>query len=277
MFSAVVAANVVEPNPFTMLGSLVILPLSIVLAAHQYRGTFRLVPSAAKTTSVLLYIFGGFLLFAGVTTAGEAVVEGVSMRLFASFLFPMFGAAALSLAAGRMNALCSAKLRADLATGATSPRQSGFTLRELLLVVGVLAIMTGITAQFIGSAPPTFAEHIDAAAAPVELPDGATDVSYCRGHRGTIAYEFTIDEARFRDWVSSGIGSIEAQSAGIPLQEITSPFTIKRYYLYSSELSGPYDVTIASGLSYTWSKEDRGVYAAFDRTTGRAYFHAHYH
>lgn len=277
VFSAIVAATVVDPNPFALMGSLVILPLSIVLAAQQYRGTFRLVPSAAKTTSLLLNIFGGFLVFAGVTTAGEAILEGISWRLFSSLLIPMFGAAALSLAAGRMNSRWSDKLHAAIASGITNPQQSAFTLRELMLAVGVIAVMTGITAQFVGTAPPPFAEHVDAAAAPVDLPDGATDVSYGKGHRGTIAYEFTIDEARFRDWVKSGIGSIEAQSAGIPLQEITSSCTITRYYTYSGAQNGLERIAIDNGLYYSWSKEDRGVYAAFDRTTERAYYHAHYH
>jgi hypothetical protein len=50
-----------------------------------------------------------------------------------------------------------------------------------------------------------------------------------------------------------------------------------RYYVYSTELKGPDRITINSGLSYSWSKEDRGVHAAFDRTTGRAYYQAHFH
>lgn len=277
LLSAFIAANVVEPNPFAMMGGLFILPLCVLMAAQQYRGTFRRVPSAAKTTSVLLYIFGGFLLLGVVTSTGEAVLEGVSLRLMTSILIPMLIVASASIAIGRMNALWAQRVRAVVATGAEAAVRRGFSVRELLLAVGVVAAMTGITLQFIRSAPPWYAENVDASAAPFGLPVGARNVSYCKGYRGTITYEFTIDESAFRKWVDSGIGSIESESAGIPLREITSPFVITRYYAYSSELNGPNDITVKTGLYYSWSKEDRGVYAAFDRTNSRAYYHAHFH
>jgi hypothetical protein len=273
LLSAFIAAIVVEPNPFAMMGGLFILPLCVLMAAQQYRGTFRRVPSAAKTTSVLLYIFGGSLLFGVVTSAGE----GVSLRLMTSILIPMFIVASASIAIGRMNALWAQRIRAAVASGAEAAVRHGFSGRELLLAVGVVAAMTGITSQFIRSAPPWYAENVDASAAPFGLPVGARNVSYCKGYRGTITYEFTIDESAFRKWVDSGIGSIESESAGIPLREITSPFVITRYYAYSSELNGPKDITIKTGLYYSWSKEDRGVHAAFDRTNSRAYYHAHFH
>lgn len=41
--------------------------------------------------------------------------------------------------------------------------------------------------------------------------------------------------------------------------------------------TGPDEITINDGLIYTWSNEDRGVQAAFDRTTNRAYYFAHFH
>jgi hypothetical protein len=254
LLSAFIAGNVVEPNPFALMSGLFILPLCISMAAQQYRGTFRGVPSAATTASVLLYVFAGFLLFGVITSTGEAVLQGSSLHLMAPFLIPMLVAAALCVAFGRMNALWSRKLREGLASGVISPVQRGFSLRELLLAVGVVAALTGITSQFIESAPPWYAKNIDPSAAPFRLPSGATDVSYCKGYRGTITYEFTIDEQAFRDWVRSGIGSIESESAGVPLREITSPFTITRYHAYSSELNGPDDITVANGLFYSWSK-----------------------
>jgi len=277
LLAAFIAANVVEPNPFAMMGSLFVLPLCGLMAAQQYRGTFRRVPSAAKTTSVLLYIFGGFLLFALITSTGEAVLEGVSLGFMASILIPMLVAASFSIAIGRMNALWSQRMRAALASGAVAPAQRGFSFRELLLAVGIIAALTGVASQFIRSSPPWYAENVDASAAPFGLPVGATEVSYCKGYRGTIAFEFTIDESAFREWVNSGIGSIESESAGIPLREITSPYVITRYHAYAPKLDGPNDITVNTGLYYSWSKEDRGVYAVFDRATSRAYYHAHCH
>ena len=109
------------------------------------------------------------------------------------------------------------------------------------------------------------------------MPDGATDVSYYRGFRGTRAFEFTIDEAGFRNWVSSGIGTIESNSAEVSLAEVTSAAKIVRYGDLSPEPDDPEEAVITEGLTYCWEKEDRGVYAMFDRTTARAYYFAHSH
>jgi hypothetical protein len=267
--SACIATSIVDPSFFTIFGVLFIIPLCVLLAAQQYRGAFRRNPSAAKATSILFYIIAGFLLFAIASTVSEAVYEQTSLRLMTWFLVPILGSALISIVFGKMNAVWSSKLREAIASGAVPPVQRGFSLRELLLGVGVIAAMTGITLHFVRSTPPSYAEGVDASAAPCHLPIGATDVSYRKGGRGTITYEFTIDESAFRQWVNSGIGSIEAQSAGIPLREITTPIAIPRY-------SGG-DITINAGLYYSWWKEDRGVHAAFDRTSGRAYFDAHYH
>jgi hypothetical protein len=252
-------------------------PLCLFMAAQQYLGTFRRVPSGAAATSLLLYIVSGFLILAVVTSIGEAVVEGISLRLMASITLPMLVAAAFCIVSGRMNALWSFKVSAAISAGAISRRDRGFTLRELFLAIAIIASMTAITSQFIRSAAPRYAEQVDGSAAPFWLPAGATDISYARGHRGTIAYEFSIDESGFREWVDSGIGSIESQSAGIPVREIFSPITMRRYYAYWPERNGPDRITIKSGLHYSWSKEDRGVHAAYDRTTGRAYYYAHFH
>lgn len=277
MISALIAGSIVEPNPFAVIAGIFFCPLCLFMAAEQYRGTFRRIPASAAATSLLLYICGGFLIFGLVTSTGEAIVEGTSLRLMAPFLITTLVAAVVCVAFGRMNALWSFKLRAAIDAGVPVPRLRGFTLRELLLATAIIATMTGITSQFIRSSAPRYAEKIDASAAPFELPAGATDVSYARGFRGTIAFEFSIDESGFREWVDSGIGSIESQSAAIPLREIDSPFAIRRFYAHSPERNGPDRITINSGLSYSWWKEDRGVYAAYDRTTGRAYYHAHFH
>jgi len=277
LLSTFIAAAIVEPNRFAIMGGLFVLPLCVLMAVQQYRGTFRCVQSAATTTSVLLYIMGGFLIFGVVTSAGEAIANSISLRMMASILIAMLIVATCSIAIGRMNALWSRRIRSAIDSGAVPAIKRGFSLRDLLLAVTVIAAMTAITSQLIRSAPPWYAENIQASAAPFSLPAGATDVSYCKGYRGTIAYEFTINEPAFRGWVESGIGSIESESAAIPIREITTPFTIRRYFTYSSKLNGPREITVNSGLFYSWSKEDRGVHAVYDRTTGRAYYYAHFH
>lgn len=277
LISAFVGSSIIDPNPFAFIGGFFVLPICIFLAVQQYRGTFRRVPSAAHATSMMLYIVGAFLLFGAATSTAETIQKGISLRLTAPFLVPMLAAAFSSIAIGKLNSRWCQSMLAAIESGAQAPVHRGFSLRELLLGVGIIAAMIGIGFHLIRTAPPRYAEGVDASAVSFDLPSGATDVSYGRGVRGTIAYEFTINEAAFRQWIDSGIGSPEAQSAGIPLEEITSRFTIPRYGATSPESKGPDEITINQGLYYSWSKEDRGVYAAFDRTTGRAYYHAHYH
>lgn len=256
------------------------LPSCVSIAVMQYRGTFCRSPFAATATSVLLYIVGGLVAFGFVMSTGEAIVGGFplrSLRLMTPILVPVFLVAACALTFGRMNALWSRKLRSAIASNPTSKIKRGVSFREIFLGVGALAAMTGIACQFTQPSAPSFAEHVDASAAPFGLPANATDVSYGKRYRGTIAFEFTTDEAAFREWVGAGIGSIESQSANIRLLEITSPQTIARYNLYAVEPNGPNRISVDNGLFYSWSKKDRAVYTLFDRDSNRAYYQAHFH
>jgi hypothetical protein len=168
-----------------------------------------------------------------------------------------------------------------LKRAATTPGDAApiarFSRRDVLAGLSVLAFVAALVFCVVKSTPPMYAEHVSRDEAPVKLPPGARDVSYCQGFRGTIAFEFTIDEDQFVEWVQSGIGSLESNAADVPLKPIAEPFTITRYYALTKELEGPDFATIKDGLSYRWTKEDRGVSAAFDRGAGRAYYFAHFH
>src|SRR6187200_658780 len=94
LLSAFIGEAIVEPNLFAIMGGLFILPLCILMAVQQYRGTFRCVQSAATTTSVLLYVLGGFLIFGVVTSAGEAIANSISLAMMGSILVPMLIVAA---------------------------------------------------------------------------------------------------------------------------------------------------------------------------------------
>lgn len=275
VLSSFIGSSVVEPNPFAMIGAVFFFPPLLVLAIQQYRGTFRAVPSAATTACILFYIFSGFWIFAFVVTVGDAVAHGTALKMMAVILVPISLLAVTCFAFGWINGIWSRRLRAARDASLFVGRRRGLSLRESLTGIGVIVVMTGITFYQIHSSPPCFAEHIDRSAAPFGLPKDAADVSYCKGFRGTIAFEFSVGEASFRRWVESDIGSIESESSGVSLREVTDPFTMRRYGALRRELNGPESVTVLDGLYYEWSKEDRGVYAAFDRTTGRAYYYFH--
>ncbi|MGN6544876.1 MAG: hypothetical protein ACTHK7_07490 [Aureliella sp.] len=259
-------------EPCAFIGGMILLPLPIALAWYQYRGVFRMNVSAAFVAAVLLMIVGGFAWLASITALVEAQGDGGVVR---SVVLPMVAVGAIASFAGWLDLRWARQLRSVEAPWQL-PR-GRFTLRELQAATAVVACMIALTAYLVRATPPQYAEHVSRDRSPIRLPDNATDVSYCQGDRGEIAIEFTTDEASFVRWAQSDIGSLESQSANIPIKPITGSHEISCYGMLSSKVTGGSRVTITNGLYYLWSKEDRLVHAAFDRSTGRAYYHAHFH
>ena len=259
-------------NPFSLIGGPIIFAISMSLVIQQYRATFRQVRSAATFAAVMLFIGGGFLAFALVVTFGEMVSRGVHLA-WLGILLPVLAMSLFGAVAGWLNMRWSRKLP-KLANSSPGFR---FTIRELLAVTAMVSFVMALTTLFIRSDPPKYAEHVDISAAPFGLPENATDISFCRGNRGTIAYEFRTDETSFRDWVASGIGSMESITSGEMLVPIANPVFVRRYNVLSADLTGPDSITVDTGLHYVWSYEDRGVDAVFDSSTNRAYYYAHFH
>ena len=101
---------------------------------------------------------------------------------------------------GLFGGLHNLRWRRNLLLAATDA-DGDVSLREILAAIAAISLLTGLTASFIRSTPPRYAENVSVADAPFGLPADATDVSFCQGFRGTIPYEFTIDEMSFREWV----------------------------------------------------------------------------
>lgn len=110
------------------------------------------------------------------------------------------------------------------------------------------------------------------------LPDSASNVSFYRSYMNT-AYEFDIDEESFRQWARWDIAEIE------------EPVGLSRYLRFSTprpqeppnptqqqleKLAQEYSrrgVTIRNGLYYGYTQDNGGgVWVAYDRSAGRAYF-----
>ena len=271
LVSVAIAAFTVTWDPCSLIGGAIILPLPVALAIQQYRSTFRRVRPAALTASILLFIIGGFAAFAFATTFGEIAMDGGDLP-WLGLLLPMLAVAVVGLFGGWLNL----HWRRSLPENAIDTGWR-FSIREILAAVAAICLLAGLTSSFIRSTPPRYAENVSVAEAPFGLPANATDVSFCQGFRGTIAYEFTIDETSFREWVADGIGSIESNASNTKLEPITTPESITRFSRLSPDLNGPDSITVTSGLHYTWWYEDRGVYAVFDSTTNRAYYYAHFH
>lgn len=263
-------------NPCSLIGGVILLPLPLVLAIQQYYGTFHAKELSALTTAKLLFIIGGIAFFAFIMTLGNLFFD--QMRLpWISLLIPILTFGLVSSILGWLNLGWSRQLKSSSPSKSHIIKTTRFLFRDLLTGMIAITSVTILVVYFIQSTPPQYAENVPYNKVPCRLPVDASNVSYCQGSRGIIACEFTIDEIAFINWVDSGIGSLESQAANISLQPITTPYTIRRFNNLSSDLSGSDYITISEGLFYHWTKEDRGVYAAFDQSRNRAYYFAHYH
>lgn len=269
-----------EDEPMALAGVIFFGPFCYLIAAWQYRGTFRAEPQAARRLGILMYVLGGMCLLMYATNVGEYYQKhgfGSNPTAILVELSFVLAPATVGLVLGRINQLHARRLNTIYSARSELRPRFGVTLRDGLVGLTIVGLVGGIVAYQVHSHPPRSAEHVTAAAAGLHLPEGASDVSYCHGSRGTIAYEFTTDELRFRNWVDSGIGSIESELTKAALEEITAPYMIDRYLDLVPNRPGIDEAEIRTGLKYEWRFEDRGVHAAFDRATGRGYYYAHYH
>jgi hypothetical protein len=273
LFSAGVACLTVTWDPCAMFSGLMIAPLPGFLGFAQYAATFQRRAVAARRASTCAFILGGFVGFVLVVTLMQSVAKSVFPPISFVLIFAAFTVPNL------WNGFLNLRWHRQLTISRYRPVDSRFrlSLRELLGFTAVIAAFLALTLSFVRDQSPQFAVNVSPSEANLDLPVNAANVSLCHGVRGTIAYEFDTDEQSFRQWVDDGIGSLESQRANIELAPIKGDYTMSRYYGLSSQLAGPDSVTIHDGLYYEWSFEDRGVYAAFDRATGRAYYYAHFH
>lgn len=265
-------------DPLSVASGVIFLPCSAGLYAAQYRAAFRGSVRAAETSALLLFVVGGFLLFGFATTLGEIVLDTGGLDLSRlSLLVPILSMGLFGCYAGWLNLRWAQRLKRFEASTGNSTRAPRWSRRDALPGIVTLACVAGLAIWFIQMTPPRYAEHVSADEAPFGLPAGATDVSFCHGYRGTIAFEFTVDEASFVEWVESGISPLESKSESVPLGSIDGPLKMKRCYALASAMKGPNSITITDGLYYGWTREDQGIYKAFDRNTGRAYCYKHYY
>jgi len=273
LFSAGIACLTVTWDPCAMFSGILLAPLPGFLGIVQYAGTFRRHTASARRATTCAFILGGIIAF---VFGGATIVVLVAGELPPrEIIIPLLAFAVPHLWNGFLNR----RWHHELIKSASLAGNGRFRLsiRELLGLTTVVSVFAALTLYFVRGQGPQFAENISASEAGIHLPANAANVSLCHGYRGIIAYEFDTDEQSFRQWVDDGIGSLESQQANIKLAPIKGDYTMSRYYSLSSQLAGPDSVTIHDGLYYEWSFEDRGVYAAFDRATGLAYFYAHFH
>ncbi|MBN2713894.1 MAG: hypothetical protein JXR97_15860 [Planctomycetes bacterium] len=116
---------------------------------------------------------------------------------------------------------------------------------------------------------PEFASHLSREECRLNFPQEASDICYMMPSAfwPNTAFEFDIDEASFIMW---------AEKNEWPVKEISGkPFEIIRYAYFMKSSSEPGSASVASGLGYSYTKEDTGIYVAYDRAAKRAYYMSH--
>ena len=100
------------------------------------------------------------------------------------------------------------------------------------------------------------------------IPSQAQNVSfYDSGLLGPqTAFEFDIGEEEFCRW---------SEDRGWQTDEIDSTISMERFNLVSRDSRKLEKIGIRSGLSYSYVVGDYGIYVAYDRDHGRAYFFNH--
>jgi hypothetical protein len=291
-FSIALGGIIALPDPCSVAGGLIVLLPSLGIGVSEYIAVFRRNAKAAQLAGVFLFLAGGLLLFGVVMNFGEWIIKSpvrnTSFFIILSCLL-FFGGYILFCGwqLWRWAKKCrTQQIVPSLANvlpndgsklPANSPHLSPpfqFSLRELLGFVAVIAAISSITTWTIRSEPPKFIEHATAEQAMLSLPKSASDVCCARASRGTITYEFSIDEKGFFDWVNSGLGTSESKAEGIDVQPVHDVFSILRYTNWRPRVAtGPQDVVkITHGYCYSWSKEDRCVIYAYDKDNRRAYY-----
>lgn len=251
-----------------------LIPVSVGIGISQYRGVFHRNQTSADTTGVTLSVIGALLLFGGVTYLKESFDD--PSILHAWMMMVCMAALGLYFAlCGWANLAWSRLLKTAADSPEKSPKPETVSRWDRTAALLATTFIVIATSLMVSTIPPEFAENVEYARPPFGIPVGATSISFCQGSRGTIAYEFSIDESGFREWLQKTIDSMGPMYSRNSIEPITTTFTMKRYVSLKRELKGDPNISISDGLRYSWHKEDRGKYAAFDRTTNRAYYYSH--
>jgi len=253
-------------DPCAIFGGVIFSAGSLVLGGAQYLGTFRRDVRAAGCCCAILFAVGGLLL-TGITVgiAEQLMKEGGNLPLEVAATFASVGA--LFVAAGWLNYRWQRQLSLPSRNSRWSWRLS---LREILGFMSAAGVCLGISMYFINTSPERFAEHLETTNPPFGIPAGAKDICYCQGWRGTIAYEFTIDEARFRNWAEAQFADRKDSH-----HEENGTMRVTTYRTLLPDFHDVEQLEIPHAVIYSWAEADAGTYAVFDRDTNRVYYFSH--
>jgi hypothetical protein len=91
--------------------------------------------------------------------------------------------------------------------------------------------------------------------------------------RGTVAYEFTIDEAGFLEWAESIKWPEDAKAEEMSIRRIGEPHRVLRYWGFPTTEGEDRFAMISRGYYVDWSKKNYRLTIAYDLDAQRAYFY----
>lgn len=276
---AAIAEMVMWPDVCSVISAMLVIALAVMVAVGHYQAFLRREQSAAQVMWIV-YVGLGLLPCLYLAESIERYREHPS-QLHRDGIRNLVQFCAIWIAAFAFLTWLAYRWYRKLKAFnecSESPRSSRpWMKRDSLAVVPAIVVIAVSAVVFAAGQLPPCAEHVSIEQAASFLPQSATDISYCKGYRGTFAAEFSVDEPDFVAWVKEEVETPATRADGIKLEEVGRGQRITRYYELSTALDGPAVFQLGPGLSFSWSFEDEGIHAAYDRDTNRAYYFVHHH
>jgi hypothetical protein len=268
-------------------GGLLFLISSAAIGVMQYRAVVRCNVRDARSLAGLFWISAGAFVFGAIASLAEGWTKGgadprtwglVSV-LAAIGLFNGWSgwlnwhwAKAMEHAAGAEETpLMEDQPAAQAAQERASRKPLQFSTRELIGWVTVAAVVLGLARLFVLDFGHRFAEHVSADRAPIDLPAGASDVTFCHGYTGCVSLEFAVGEDAFLEWVNAELEAARQNGREAESSAISAPYEVKRYVSFPGETYGTPCAVVKNGHRGAWRGEEIGADYTYDLDAGRAY------
>ena len=267
-----VALPIVMEFPPAVVFSFLLLAVCLTISLNQFLGTFRRWPGSALAVGLVGLFVGTLWLI----MLALAVFETFHMRpeiyhdrgeqvlLWVSVCIGL-----LLLWAGMANLLWHIRLKRSTGPSEPIPRWR-FSFQELFLLMTVLAVGLASTGYQLRQMPPKWGENVELQRARYDLPASAQNICFSRA-AGVFALEFTLDEAGFREWVSTGHPHDERWHA--LLEPISSTCEVPRYWKANRPPAQPTVVKVNQGLILQGNYGGSTLQVLFDQETGKVYLY----
>ncbi|GAA4442443.1 hypothetical protein [Bremerella cremea] len=240
-------------------GSVLLIPPALYFLYQQYRSTFRHDSSAAARI-LAMCVAAASLVLVVTQPLGFAELGSSQSPLVVVAVVLVIDLAVLVVIVSHWR--WYHQLRAANAEGYWPAASGSFSLKELLLAFGVLAIVLGIG---IPLTKPNEGIRVDPQQTPLGLPSGAREVTYRRTSYA-IRYQCHLDEASFLAWQAERddweFEPISQASLKFLSEDPATPLALVPHI-------------VQSGWVYHWHVEDQGLTITYDRDEERLFYYSH--